>query len=391
MSIDPNIDLGFGGGGYTLPNATAPVAPAAPALNPNDIVDIEILLKQAQLANMTRRPAAPGIPSAAIPDPDLFSKQNFAREQDANRAALERELQRTAAENASRSQQKQQEFSGAENEKAREIERQRLQLDGLQQQQRAANDAAMRALEQGQLNESRRQFDVSQQLADQRHQLEKQVAQQEFEQGQQQFAFGALKFLTELAQNPRTALASFFLNRGQTPPDAVGQTSPVPAGLNVTNVAETLPGFLQGIMGAARQGQGAAATAGVPSSAPAAAPLGGATAIPGSQFGGGNIASALGQAGVIPPFLQRVLAQQQGDVTQGTNTPQAGGPPPGVPLVSSLALIQMSPSERLGFQGLVESSGMRWEDYLDLVKRSSPQGQAAPVGTGVPQFAFTPQ
>jgi hypothetical protein len=64
--------------------------------------------------------------------------------------------------------------------------------------------------------------------------------------------------------------------------------------------------------------------------------------------------------------------------------------PEGVPLLSSLALLQMSPSEREGFRGLVESSGMRWEDYLDLVSRGSPQG-TAPTGAAPPQFAFTAQ
>lgn len=369
MTIDRRIggeQLFLGDDELTLPQPT-PTAPAP--LNPNDPYDLQLLLGQAQLANLQRPPTV-STPSAAIPDPDLAAKQAFAKQQSEFEAEAQRRIQ---AESLAQREK--------ESVRNAELQRQQLQLDQMRQAEQAADAAARRALEQGQLDESRRQFDTSQKLAESRFRLEQQVAREQYEQGQQEFAFGALKFLTDLARNPRTALASFFLNRGQTPPDQVGQTSPIPAGLNVTNVAETLPGFLQGILGAARQGMGAAGAQ--PSSAPAATAAGPA----GEQ----NLVSALQGAGAVPPFLSRLLAQQQGVASEGTNMAQQTAVPAGVPLVSSIALLQMQPSEREGLRGLVEAGGMAWEDYLALVQRNSPQQQAQAPGAGVPQFQFLQQ
>lgn len=368
------------GGGLTLPEPTAPVDPFA---QEQELKNQKLQIEIARLLN----PSGPGLPAAAYPDPDLERKNQFTRE----KLGLENELlmQRDLAETERRNREAKElrEFNRGENEQTREIQRQQNDLIRLGNEQRAANDAAMRALEQGQLEESRRQFGISQQLAERKFALEQQVAREEYELGQQTHAFAALKFLTELAQNPRTALSSFFLNRGIAPPGAVEAGSPIPQGLNVTNVAETLPGFLQGILGAARSGIPGAQAASSPA---AGAPVSSTGAPATSSFNGGNLVQSLTQAGAVPPFLSRVLAQSQGDASQGTNTAQQTALPEGVPLLSSLALLQMSPTEREGFRGLVEASGMSWEDYIALVQRGSPQGTGT-AGAVNPQFQFVAQ
>lgn len=76
----------------------------------------------------------------------------------------------------------------------------------------------------------------------------------------------------------------------------------------------------------------------------------------------------LSQAGAIPPFLSRVMAQGAGNQAYGTNLPQMAYLPPGVPLVSQLAYDQMSPSEQQALQSYVSSYGVTPEDYLAQIK-----------------------
>ena len=358
---------------------TLPAPPPAPSsgtvLNPNDPYDLNLLLGQAELANRLRPPSGP---LGAQSDPDLAAKQRFAEQQQRNQFESDKFLQDFNFQNQQKLQTGQQQFQSGQNDANRQLEQQRIVIDQQRAAAEQANQAALRALEQGQLDESRKQFEVSQRLRQQTFEAEQALASQQQSLAEQQFGLTALQFLTGLAQNPRTALASFFLNRGVTPPGQVDAGSPIPAGLNVTNIAETLPKFLQGIMGATR-GVGAPAGAGgtvSSSSATAAQP-------------GASLLSSLEGEGVVPPFLQRILAQSQGDASQGTNMPQQTALPDGVPLVSSLALLQMSPTEREGFRGFVEASGMNWDDYLSLIKNASPTAstsQAAP-----PQFQYAPQ
>jgi len=423
---------------YRGPTTTAP----APDPNEEDPAAQEarrraLEIERIKLLNELTRQTInkpPAVPAAAIPDPDLERKQTFERElknlentltmqrqlaeaerrsreakEEAGRRSLEakeeaerrsreakEEFERRArearerrefderlagveADRRAREARERREFDVVENERTRQIGReqnqlalQRNELARLQNQEQAAHNLAMRELESGKFSESKRQFDISQTLARQKFDLEQKVARDEYELGRQQFGLKALEFLTDLARNPRTALASFFLNRGLTPPGQVGAGSPIPAGLNVSNVAETLPGFLQGIISAASGG--ASPSAATPSA---------------TSFQPANLVSALQQQGVVPPFLSRVFGQAEGNAAVGTNTPQTGAPPEGVPLVSSLALMQMSPSEREGFRGLVEGSGMTWEDYLDLVQRASPARRTD--NTGPTPFAFIRQ
>lgn len=312
----------------------------------------------------------------AQPDPDLERKQTFEREE------AERQRQFTAGET-----EKKHQAELAATERERQVQ---LQIEQQRQEARRLEQQALQALEQGKLSESRRQFDLSEQRLREAQRLEQErfnermtFEREQFttqrEQAENEFAFGALKFLTDLARNPRTALASFFLNRGVTPPDAAGRTSPIPAGLNVSNVAEVLPGFLQGIMGAARGGA-------APATEFATASAAGAP--------DGNIVDALRANNALPPFLTRALAQQAGDASQGTSAPQRAALPEGIPLLTPLALQQMSPSEREGLAGLVEASGMSWEDYLDLVRKHSPLANASAtsdVSSRLPEFLFAGQ
>lgn len=354
----------------SLPN---PVSTAAPAPNWDDL---DARLREAQIANLLRPPQAP---LGAQSDPDLFAKQRFAQQQQESQIGATKFLADFEAQQAAKRLQEQQAFQGGQNDASRALEGQRIEIDKIRQAAEQANQQALRALEQGQLDQSRQQFEVSQKLRQQQFEAERDIALQQQSQAEQQFGLQALQFLTGLAQNPRTALASYFLNRGVTPPGQVGAGSPIPEGLNVTNIAETLPKFLQGIMGATRGGGAPAAAGAGVSSSSLAAPQPGA-----------SLLSSLEGEGVVPPFLQRILAQAQGDASQGTNMPQQTALPDGVPLVSSLSLLQMSPTEREGFRGFVEGSGMNWDDYLDMIKRSSP-GAASASQAAPPQFAYTPQ
>jgi len=104
------------------------------------------------------------------------------------------------------------------------------------------------------------------------------------------------------------------------------------------------------------------------------------TFLPGEDMGG-----TIGQliaSGMLPAFMTRLLGQARGDQSVGTNTPQPFDLPAGLPLTSSLALAQMTPSERAALESIVSSYGIPWEDYVAQVTASSPSGAA----TQLPAF-----
>jgi hypothetical protein len=97
--------------------------------------------------------------------------------------------------------------------------------------------------------------------------------------------------------------------------------------------------------------------------------------LPGEDNGG-----AIGQliaSGYLPPFLSRTLAQARGVQSQGTNQPQALNLPGGLPLVSRLNELQMSPSEKSAFESLISASGIDPTDYWAYVDSLAPQGGTA--------------
>jgi hypothetical protein len=96
--------------------------------------------------------------------------------------------------------------------------------------------------------------------------------------------------------------------------------------------------------------------------------------LPGEDVSRGNPLAALKSANAVPPFLSRLFAQAQGDQTQGTNVNQQAHLPPDVPLMSSMAWAQLSPSEQQGFLSYVSSYGVSPDDYLAMVQAASPQG-----------------
>jgi hypothetical protein len=97
------------------------------------------------------------------------------------------------------------------------------------------------------------------------------------------------------------------------------------------------------------------------------------------------IAAEMMRSGTFPPFLQRIFAQQGGLAGLGTNVPQQTNLPPGVPLISKLAYLQMIPSERAAFESYISAHGLTIEDYLNLVEAASPQGGTS-TGTAFPRF-----
>jgi hypothetical protein len=98
----------------------------------------------------------------------------------------------------------------------------------------------------------------------------------------------------------------------------------------------------------------------------------------GEDFQGqSGILQALQASGAVPPFLQRLFAQGRGDATFGTNTPQRTDLPPDLPLISSLAWQQLSPSEQQAMLSFVSSLGVTPEDYLNLIQQFSPSGGSA--------------
>lgn len=88
----------------------------------------------------------------------------------------------------------------------------------------------------------------------------------------------------------------------------------------------------------------------------------------------GNPFQALAADGATPPFLQRIYGQQQDNAAFGTNTTQRFALPQGVPLVSSMAFQQMSPSEREALLSLISASGIDPADYLSQMSNLVPSG-----------------
>lgn len=90
-----------------------------------------------------------------------------------------------------------------------------------------------------------------------------------------------------------------------------------------------------------------------------------------------SVLNQLRNSNAVPPFLTRLFAQQQGIQSMGTNTPQQMELPKDVPLVSSLAYSQMTPSEQQALLSYVSAYGITPEDYLNLIRQYSPQGSSA--------------
>lgn len=101
---------------------------------------------------------------------------------------------------------------------------------------------------------------------------------------------------------------------------------------------------------------------------------------------GGNPFQQLAADNALPPFLQRVYGQQAGNASVGTNTPQRFALPQGVPLVSSMAYAQMSPSEQQALLSLISASGIDPQDYLAQIQMMNPGGAPS-----LPQIAYTGQ
>lgn len=97
--------------------------------------------------------------------------------------------------------------------------------------------------------------------------------------------------------------------------------------------------------------------------------------LPGEDQGGA--VSALMAAGILPPFLSRLLGQSRGVQSQGTNQPQRFDLPSDLPLTSSLAASQMTPTERAALESIISSYGIDPADYWAYVQQLSPQGGAA--------------
>lgn len=92
---------------------------------------------------------------------------------------------------------------------------------------------------------------------------------------------------------------------------------------------------------------------------------------------GESTLQALLSSGMLPPFLSRLFGQREGIQSVGTNRGQAFDLPQDVPVVSELALSQMTPSEREAFLSYVSSYGLDPADYLDYVRSLGPTGGAA--------------
>lgn len=107
-----------------------------------------------------------------------------------------------------------------------------------------------------------------------------------------------------------------------------------------------------------------------------------------------SILSQLNQNNNIPPFLRRILEQQRGNQAFGTDVPQSVrsiGNGTDVPLLSKMAILQMSPSERAAFMAYISAYGVDPDDYLAQVEAASPSPEQfinRPIG---PKFLYTPQ
>ena len=111
--------------------------------------------------------------------------------------------------------------------------------------------------------------------------------------------------------------------------------------------------------------------------------------LPGEDTGGGSsVLSQMQGLNAVPPFLTRAFAQQRGDVTQGTNTPNRMDIPKDVPLVSQLSFDQMTPSEQQALFSYVSAYGITPDDYKALIAQYSPQGGPSRMPTFGSSFAF---
>ena len=100
--------------------------------------------------------------------------------------------------------------------------------------------------------------------------------------------------------------------------------------------------------------------------------------LPSEDHQGETALQALLAAGALPPFLARVIGQQNGVHSVGTNRPQAYSLPSDVPLISRLAYEQMLPTERAAFESFISSYGLEPSDYWAYVEQVGPQGGPAP-------------
>jgi hypothetical protein len=108
--------------------------------------------------------------------------------------------------------------------------------------------------------------------------------------------------------------------------------------------------------------------------------------LPEDQAAQDPILKGMIDSGNFPPFLQRIFAQQKGLAGLGTNVPQQTDLPPGVPLVSRLALSQMTPAERTAFGSYLSAHGLDLDTYMSLVEAASPQGGTSSVNPAIPTF-----
>lgn len=144
-----------------------------------------------------------------------------------------------------------------------------------------------------------------------------------------------------------------------------GQTSPAPIPGAVTPRDVAPPGTFGGVSGARP------------------------TFLPGED-NAGPIQQLLA-AGILPPFLSRLMGQARGLQSQGTNQPQRFDVPSDLPIVSRLAALQMSPTERAALESIISAYGIDPADYWAYVDSLSPQGGTArPPLFGTP-FRYTSQ
>jgi hypothetical protein len=186
--------------------------------------------------------------------------------------------------------------------------------------------------------------------------------------------------------NAATSYYQNFINQPPPPPPPVGEPAPViqpgflpqggqtssgviaPGALTPRDVAP--PGTFGGISG----------SGGINGARP--------TFMPGE---GQDTLQQLAQAGVVPPFIQRALAQSRGVQSQGTNQPNPFVLPKDVPLQSKLAWNQMTPDEQQAYLSYASSYGVTPEEYLAAVEAFAPHGGTTQLSPfGVP-FQFTRQ